>query len=133
MEYVHEFSNDGDTAQELSYQLELNPNAFVSEFSAVINDETMIGITKEKEEAQREYNEAVERGLNAVLISQNHDAYTVSISSNLKGIVEESGEATQAHLEVIIEEYLKRRFGWCVCHINVSLYFFFFVLNRMNC
>ena len=69
--YSFEFKNTNElNASELYYSISLQPNSFISYFIAELNGQTFRGETKEKEEAQEEYDNAVDSGLSAVLISQ---------------------------------------------------------------
>ena len=69
--YLFEFENaNSNDASELSFEISLQPNTFISQFVADLNGRLFIGETKEKGEALTEYNDAVDSGLNAVLVSQ---------------------------------------------------------------
>eukprot|EP01083_Nonionella_stella_P193156 713679_1 len=93
------------SSSQLDYEISLQPNTFISYFSADLNGIIFIGQTKERLQATNEYNNAVESGLNAVLVSQDHDANTFNIKMN----IEKGG---YAELNIIAETFMLRRFGY---------------------
>lgn len=65
-----EYENNEEDLIEAEYLFPLNDLATVSGFEAFINDKHVIGVCKEKEQAHREYKEAIEQGKGAYLIDQ---------------------------------------------------------------
>ena len=65
-----EYENEEDEPIEAKYVFPLDDSAAVCGFEAFINDKHVIGICKEKEEAHREYKEAIEQGKGAYLMDQ---------------------------------------------------------------
>ena len=116
--YTHKFRNPSENDQELAYEIELDQHAFVSHFSALLNNKIFKGQTKPAQTAQKEYNEAVDSGLAAILVSQDHDASVFSIKCNLEGSkpdIEPEGvdhDANVAVLNITSEMFIPRRFGW---------------------
>ena len=135
--YTHKFRNPSENDQEIEYQIELDPQAFVSHFSALLNNKTFIGQTKPAETAQKEYNDAVDSGLAAILVSQDHDASVFSIKCNLEGSKNDHDDdetsisietdhdqnLNLAVLNITSEMFIPRRFGW---------YELSFVLNNLK-
>ena len=71
--YFFDFENEQALyAQELKFEITIDPDAFISEFKANIDGELFIGKTKEKKIASKEYKEAKTKDENAILISQPH-------------------------------------------------------------
>eukprot|EP01083_Nonionella_stella_P183356 662376_1 len=70
--YEFEFENEDETngSSELSFELTVDPQAFISGFTAVIDGELFIGETIEKKQAKQEYVTAKQQHENAILICQ---------------------------------------------------------------
>ncbi|KAJ3094505.1 hypothetical protein HDU97_007981 [Phlyctochytrium planicorne] len=67
---------------EATYQFPLPDNAAVSAFECVLDDRRIVGTVKEKEEARKEYTEAVEQGKTAGLFEQQApDVFQVSLGN----------------------------------------------------
>ena len=65
---------------EAKYLFPLNDQATVCGFEAFINDKHIIGVCKEKQQAHREYREAIEQGKGAYLIDQeSNELFKVNI------------------------------------------------------
>ena len=80
-----EYENEEDEPIEAKFIFPLDDNAAVCGFEAFINDKHVIGICKEKEEAHREYKEAIEKGHGAYLMDQESaELFKVNIG-NLPG------------------------------------------------
>ena len=65
-----EYENTENESIEAKYLFPLNDSATVCGFEAFINDKHVIGVCKEKEQAHKEYKEAIEQGKGAYLIDQ---------------------------------------------------------------
>jgi poly [ADP-ribose] polymerase len=65
-----EYENDEDVAIEAEYLFPLNDGATVCGFEAYINEKHVIGVCKEREQAHREYKEAIAQGKGAYLMDQ---------------------------------------------------------------
>jgi len=61
------YVNPTDSFLEVSYSFPINPNACVYRFAAEFGKTRVEGTVKEKEEAQREYKEAVSQGKRAAI------------------------------------------------------------------
>ncbi len=86
-----EYENKEDFPIEAKFIFPLDDNAAICGFEAFINDKHVIGICKEKEEAHREYKEAIEKGHGAYLMDQEgSELFKVNIGnlpSNCKCII----------------------------------------------
>lgn len=70
-ELVQEYYSNAPVDRQVEYVFPLPPDAAVCAFKAVIDDKKVIkGIVKEKEEARKEYNEAVAAGKTAGLLQK---------------------------------------------------------------
>eukprot|EP01084_Bolivina_argentea_P189810 326332_1 len=106
MNYSFHFVNTNtEASSELDFEISLQPNTFISYFIAELNGLTFKGKTKEKQQAQTEYNQAVEQGLNAVLVSQDHDANVFNVKTNIQ-------QDSYAKLTITAEKFMLRRFGY---------------------
>ena len=65
-----EYINEDSEPIEAKFLFPLNDSSAVCGFEAFINDKRVIGVCKEKEQAHREYKEAIERGDGAYLMDQ---------------------------------------------------------------
>eukprot|EP01084_Bolivina_argentea_P170632 295678_1 len=112
--YSFYFTNTNSSqSSDLSYQIQLEPNTFISYFYAKLNGLTFRGETKEKAEAKTEYNNAVESGIDAVLISQDHDANVFNVQTNIAA----GGVAV---LNITAEQFMLRRFGYYELALTVT-------------
>ncbi|XP_012297330.2 protein mono-ADP-ribosyltransferase PARP4 isoform X2 [Aotus nancymaae] len=76
------YTNNSHVPIEAKYIFPLDDKAAVCGFEAFINGKHIVGEIKEKEEAQREYREAMSRGDGAYLMSQDApDVFTVSVGN----------------------------------------------------
>merc|ERR1712038_469441 len=97
------YRNPGLQANTAVFTMVLPESAFISNFSMTIKEEEYVAEVKEKEEAKRTYEEAVDSGLNAGLVSKNRrDSNTFSVDTNL-----EPGE--KVVFTLIYEELLERK------------------------
>ncbi|XP_053420044.1 protein mono-ADP-ribosyltransferase PARP4 isoform X2 [Nycticebus coucang] len=78
------YTNQSNVPIEAKYIFPLDDKAAVCGFEAFINGKHIVGEIKEKEEAQREYREAVSHGHGAYLMDQDApDVFTVSVGNLL--------------------------------------------------
>jgi len=97
------YRNPGVEANKAVFTMVLPESAFISNFSMTIKEEEFVAEVKEKEEAKRTYEEAVESGLSAGLVSKNRrDSNTFSVDTNL-----EPGE--KVVFTLTYEELLERK------------------------
>merc|ERR1719222_1552688 len=97
------YKNPGSEANKAVFTMVLPESAFISNFSMTIKEEEYVAEVKEKEEAKRTYEEAVDSGLSAGLISKNRrDSNTFSADTNL-----EPGE--KVVFTLTYEELLERK------------------------
>lgn len=77
-----EYYNDDSSLIEAQYLFPLNDQATVCNFEAFINDKHVIGVCKEKEQAHREYKEAIKQGKGAYLMDQEtSDLFKVNVGN----------------------------------------------------
>jgi Vault protein inter-alpha-trypsin domain len=79
---VQDYHSKSQLSRDVEYVFPLPPGAAVCSFKAVIDDTKVIqGVLKEKEDAKREFKEAVAQGKTAGLLQQEHaDGETVLIT-----------------------------------------------------
>merc|ERR1712232_1175240 len=79
------YKNPGLKANKAVFTMVLPESAFISNFSMTIKEEEFVAEVKEKEEAKRTFEDAVESGLSAGLVSKNRrDSNTFSVDTNLE-------------------------------------------------
>merc|ERR1719191_2217478 len=79
------YRNPGTEANKAVFTMVLPESAFISNFSMTIKEEEYVAEVKEKEEAKKTYEEAVDSGLSAGLVSKNRrDSNTFSVDTNLE-------------------------------------------------
>merc|ERR1712183_1156422 len=84
-EVTAQYKNPGSEANKAVFTMVLPESAFISNFSMRIKEEEYVAEVKEKEEAKRTYEEAVDDGLSAGLVSKNRrDSNTFSVDTNLE-------------------------------------------------
>ena len=67
------YRNDNNVAIEAKYVFPLDDQAAVCGFEAFINGKHVVGEVKEKEEAHREYREAISKGHGAYVMDQDKE------------------------------------------------------------
>ena len=78
----YENTESGDESIEAKYLFPLNDTATVCGFEAFINGKHIVGVCKEKQQAHREYKEAIEQGKGAYLIDQeSSELFKVNIGN----------------------------------------------------
>jgi len=79
------YKNPGHEAYKAVFTMVLPESAFISNFSMTIKEEEYVAEVKEKEEAKKTYEEALDSALSAGLVSKNRrDANTFSVDNNLE-------------------------------------------------
>merc|ERR1712110_1393788 len=97
------YRNPGIEANKAVFTMLLPESAFISNFSMTIKEEEYVAEVKEKGEAKRTYEEAVDSGRSAGLVSKNRrDSNTFSVDTNL-----EPGE--KVVFTLTYEELLERK------------------------
>lgn len=77
-----EYVNDGRESIEAKYVFPLNDSAAVCGFEAFINGKHVVGEVKEKQQAHKEYKEAVSQGHGAYLMDEEKpDVFTISVGN----------------------------------------------------
>ena len=77
-----EYVNEGSDSIEAKYVFPLNDMAAVCGFEAFINGKHIVGEVKEKEQAHKEYKEAISQGHGAYLMDEEKpDVFTVSVGN----------------------------------------------------
>ena len=79
---LQEYKNEGNESIEAKYVFPLDEMAAVCGFEAFINGKHVIGQVKEKEQAHKEYKEAISKGHGAYLMDEEKpDVFTVSVGN----------------------------------------------------
>lgn len=77
-----EYENEENEPIEAEYLFPLNDGATVCGFEAFINDKHVIGVCKEREQAHREYKEAIAQGKGAYLMDQEtNEVFKVNVGN----------------------------------------------------
>ncbi len=77
-----EYENTGTSTIEARYVFPLSDTACVCGFEAFINEKHLVGVCKEKQQARREYKEAIEQGKGAYLMDQETvEMFTVNVGN----------------------------------------------------
>uniref|UniRef100_A0AAR2K921 VIT domain-containing protein n=1 Tax=Pygocentrus nattereri TaxID=42514 RepID=A0AAR2K921_PYGNA len=103
-------SNRLRESSEVHFQVKIPRNAFISKFRMTMEGKTYDGVVKEKEEAQRQYSQAVSRGESAGMV-RTLEEFKTSVA------VAASSKVT---FELTYEELLIRRLGKYQLLINAQ-------------
>eukprot|EP01084_Bolivina_argentea_P142162 249749_1 len=113
--YIFEFENvNDDGSNELAFEVTIDPDAFISGFTADIDGELFYGETKEKEEAKQEYTKAKEKNENAILIFQPNKEI-----NNVFQIQTNMDAQSKISLNITIEQYLQKQFDYNTLNIQL--------------
>ncbi|KAI5607126.1 inter-alpha-trypsin inhibitor heavy chain H4 isoform X9 [Silurus asotus] len=98
-------ANRLNESKEIHFEVKIPKNAFISKFKMVIEGKTYDGIVKKKEEAEKQYSQAVSRGESAGIVS--------SVGRTLEEFKTSVTVAafSKVTFELTYEELLKRRLG----------------------
>lgn len=106
--------NPNNIASEVAFELVLPDDAFVSNFSMLIDGEEYVAKVDEKEEAQETYDKEVAAGNNAGIVNQDtRDANLIRVSVNIAA-------QGKVRFRLTYEELLERRLGRYDQIIHVS-------------
>ncbi|XP_067854687.1 inter-alpha-trypsin inhibitor heavy chain H3-like isoform X2 [Heptranchias perlo] len=106
--------NRANESREAFFEVELPKTAFISNFSMTLDGVTYVGAVKEKEVAQRQYQQAVSRGQTAGLVkASGRKMEKFKVSVNI-------GPAKKVTFELTYEELLKRNLGKYEMNIRVK-------------
>ncbi|XP_072328846.1 inter-alpha-trypsin inhibitor heavy chain H3-like isoform X50 [Scyliorhinus torazame] len=106
--------NRANVSKEAFFEMELPKTAFITNFSMSLDGTTYVGAVKEKETAQRQYQQAVSRGQTAGLVKvsgRKMEKFQVSVNI---------GPTKKVTFELTYEELLKRNLGKYEMHIRVK-------------
>ncbi|XP_048877653.1 inter-alpha-trypsin inhibitor heavy chain H3-like [Brienomyrus brachyistius] len=98
-------ANLANESHEVNFHVEIPKNAFISKFSMTIDGKIYDGVVKEKAEAQQQYDQAVQRGQSAGLVSavgRTLEEFKTSVTV---------AAHSKVTFELTYEELLKRRLG----------------------
>ncbi|KAJ8370867.1 hypothetical protein SKAU_G00108950, partial [Synaphobranchus kaupii] len=98
-------ANRAEEPREVDFHVELPKNAFISKFNMTIGGKAYSGVVKKKEEAEKQYSEAVSRGQSAGLVSavgRTLEEFKTSVTV---------AAHSKVTFELTYEELLKRRLG----------------------
>eukprot|EP01083_Nonionella_stella_P120826 362456_1 len=114
--YEFEFDNEDETngSSELSFELTVDPQAFISGFTAVIDGELFIGETIEKKQAKQEYVTAKQQHENAILISQPFPDIP-----NVFRVKTNIDSQSKIVLTICIEQYLTKKLNYNTLNIEI--------------
>ncbi|KAH0630048.1 hypothetical protein JD844_012634 [Phrynosoma platyrhinos] len=106
--------NRANVSKEAFFDVELPKTAFITNFTMTIDGVTYPGIIKEKEVAQKQYQQAVSSGRTAGLVkASGRKTEKFSVSVNIAA-------ASKVTFELTYEELLKRSFGKYELFIKVN-------------
>uniref|UniRef100_A0A8C6VBV2 Inter-alpha-trypsin inhibitor heavy chain H3 n=1 Tax=Naja naja TaxID=35670 RepID=A0A8C6VBV2_NAJNA len=106
--------NRGNVSKEAQFDVELPKTAFITNFTLTIDGVTYPGIIKEKEVAQKQYQQAVSRGQTAGLVkAAGRKTEKFSVSVNI-------ASSSKVTFKLVYEELLKRKFGKYEMFIKVN-------------
>ncbi|XP_070594765.1 inter-alpha-trypsin inhibitor heavy chain H3-like [Erythrolamprus reginae] len=106
--------NLGNASKEAFFDVELPKTAFITNFTMTIDGVEYPGTIKEKEAAQKQYQQAVSKGQTAGLVKasgRKTEKFTVSVNI---------AASSEVVFELAFEELLKRRFGYYELFIKVN-------------
>eukprot|EP01084_Bolivina_argentea_P259500 437852_1 len=113
--YCFHFNNRNENgSDELMLEMTVDPNSFISNFTADIDGELFIGETKEKQTASKEYVSAKQKNENAILIDQPHKDI-----HNLFRIKTNIDAQSNVILTVEIQQYLQKTFNFNELNIQI--------------
>ncbi|XP_043934858.1 inter-alpha-trypsin inhibitor heavy chain H3-like isoform X2 [Protopterus annectens] len=108
-------ANRANVSKEVTFDVELPKTAFITNFNMIIDGVTYAGVVKEKEVAQKQYQQAVSRGQTAGLVKataeRKVEKFTVSVNI---------AAASKITFELIYEELLQRNVGKYELFIRVK-------------
>ncbi|XP_039209823.1 inter-alpha-trypsin inhibitor heavy chain H3-like isoform X2 [Crotalus tigris] len=106
--------NRANVSKEARFDVELPKTAFISNFTLTIDGVTYPGIIKEKEVAQKQYQQAVSRGQTAgLVVASGRKTEKFSVSVNI-------ASSSKVTFQLTYEELLKRKFGKYEMFIKVN-------------
>ncbi|XP_038668460.1 inter-alpha-trypsin inhibitor heavy chain H3-like isoform X2 [Scyliorhinus canicula] len=106
--------NRANESREAFFEMELPKTAFITNFSMTLDGVTYVGAVKEKEVAQKQYQEAVSRGQTAGLVkASGRKMEKFKVSVNI-------GPTKKVTFELTYEELLKRNLGKYELNIRVK-------------
>ncbi|XP_015671353.1 inter-alpha-trypsin inhibitor heavy chain H3-like [Protobothrops mucrosquamatus] len=106
--------NRANVSKEACFDVELPKTAFISNFTLTIDGVTYPGIIKEKEVAQKQYQEAVSRGQTAgLVVASGRKTEKFSVSVNI-------ASSSKVTFQLTYEELLKRKLGKYEMFIKVN-------------
>ncbi|XP_069793289.1 inter-alpha-trypsin inhibitor heavy chain H3-like [Narcine bancroftii] len=106
--------NRANVSKEVFFDIELPKTAFISNFSMTLDGVTYVGVVKEKEVAQKQYQQAVSRGQTAGIVKvTGRKMESFKISINIE-------PTKKVIFELIYEELLKRNLGKYEMNIRVK-------------
>ncbi|XP_072276511.1 inter-alpha-trypsin inhibitor heavy chain H4-like [Pyxicephalus adspersus] len=109
-----EVQNLLNSSQEAIFDIELPKTAFITNFSMTIDNDTTVGIVKEKSEAKKIYHKAISRGHSAGLVqSTGRKLEHFKVSVNV-------GALAKATFKLTYEELLKRQLGKYELYLRVK-------------
>ncbi|XP_072328850.1 inter-alpha-trypsin inhibitor heavy chain H3-like [Scyliorhinus torazame] len=111
---ISQVLNRANVSKEAFFEIELPKTAFITNFSMTLDGVTHVGVVKEKEVAQKQYQQAVSRGQTAGLVKvsgRKMEKFKVSVNI---------GPNKKVIFELTYEELLKRHLGAYEMQIRVK-------------
>ncbi|XP_038668455.1 inter-alpha-trypsin inhibitor heavy chain H3-like isoform X2 [Scyliorhinus canicula] len=111
---ISQVLNRANVSKEAFFEIELPKTAFITNFSMTLDGVTYVGVVKEKEVAQKQYQQAVSRGQTAGLVKasgRKMEKFKVSVNIGTK---------KKVIFELTYEELLKRHLGAYEMQIRVK-------------
>merc|ERR1719347_114259 len=106
--------NPGTAPNQADFTMVLPDSAFISNFSMIIRDVEYVAQVKEKEEAKKNFNEAINQGRGAGIISKDiRDANIFTVSTNIE-------PGAKVIFKLTYEELLERKSGKYKHSINID-------------
>ncbi|XP_072438156.1 inter-alpha-trypsin inhibitor heavy chain H3-like isoform X2 [Chiloscyllium punctatum] len=111
---INRVVNRANESKEAFFEIELPKTAFITNFSMTLDGVTYVGVVKEKEVAQQQYQKAVSRGQTAGLVkASGRKMEKFKVSVNI-------GPTKKVTFELTYEELLKRHLGKYEIQIRVK-------------
>merc|ERR1719347_1924030 len=106
--------NPGTAPNQADFTMVIPDSAFISNFSMIIRDIEYVAQVKEKEEAKKTFNEAINQGRGAGIISKDiRDANIFTVSTNIE-------PGAKVIFKLTYEELLERKSGKYKHSINID-------------
>jgi len=111
---ISHIKNPGSAPNKADFKMIIPDSAFISNFSMIIKDVEYVAQVKEKEKAQKSFDEAVSSGIGAGIISKDvRDANVFTVTANIE-------PGAKVIFKLMYEELLERKSGKYQHFINID-------------